>query len=191
MTITLEKVEVIVVGGSTGGITAITQLLSVLPRSYPIPIIVVLHRGKNANSSLVSVLQRYTQLIVKEADDKETLTSGFAYLAPANYHLLVESDKTLSMDYSEPVNYSRPSIDITMFSIASVFGPRSLGVLLSGGNKDGAEGLLKMKNAGAHCIVQDPEEAVLKSMPKAALKLGAATKMPLSRISELLQFAST
>jgi two-component system chemotaxis response regulator CheB len=78
-----------------------------------------------------------------------------------------------------------------MFSIASVFGPRSLGILLSGGNKDGAEGLLKMKNTGAQCIVQDPEEAVLKSMPKAALKLRAAAKMPLSKISELLQFADT
>ncbi|MFM1876576.1 MAG: hypothetical protein RL266_2313 [Bacteroidota bacterium] len=181
-----KNIEVIVIGGSTGGVTSVKQLLKRLPYSYSIPIVIVLHRRSNVKSSLVAVLQQSTEIRVKEADEKETLKPGFAYIAPANYHLLVENDRTLAMDYSEPVNYSRPSIDLTMFSIASVFGSRSMGILLSGGGKDGAAGMLKLSNMGATCIAQEPKEAIIRSMPKAAISIASARPMTIDQIGLLM-----
>lgn len=180
-----SDIKVVVIGGSTGGIAAVEQLLRALPKNYPIPIIIVLHRGKNIRSSLVDVLQQNTKLTVREANEKETLRPGIAYVAPANYHLLVEGNYELAMDYSEPVNYSRPSIDLTMFSVASVFAGKALGILLSGANRDGGSGLLRMREAGSRCLIQDPKEAPMKSMPKAALKISAGEALSLSEIIQV------
>ena len=172
--IDLKGIEIIAIGGSVGGIKAVSEILKSLPADFPIPIVIVLHRLRNVSSSLQSVIQDSTELRIKEADEKETITPSCAYIAPANYHLLIEEDKTFALDYSETVKYSRPSIDLTFECIAEIYGKAAIGILLTGANDDGANGLLRMKNAGAKCYVQDPNTAHAKVMPRAAIGLGAA-----------------
>jgi two-component system, chemotaxis family, protein-glutamate methylesterase/glutaminase len=171
--IDLKGIEIIAIGGSAGGIKAVSEILKSLPKNFPIPIIIVLHRLKNVQSSLPKVIQYHTGLRVKEADEKETIAPCCAYVAPANYHLLIERDKTFAMDYSESVNYSRPSIDLTFECVSAIYGKNSLGILLTGANDDGANGLLRIRNGGGKCYVQDPKTAHSKTMPQAAINLGA------------------
>ena len=186
--IDLTGIEVIVIGGSAGGINAITEALKPLPRNFPVPIIIVLHRLKNVPSKLRSVIQFHTRLHVKEADEKELIKPHYAYLAPANYHLLIEKDRSFALDYSEVVKYSRPSIDLTLECIASVYGDMAVGILLTGANSDGAAGLLAMKKAGARCFTQDPKTAEVATMPQAALDIGASDKViTLNQIGLLLK----
>lgn len=111
---------------------------------------------------------------VKVAEEKEPLRPGTAYFAPAGYHLLVEPDHSLSLDTSEPVNFCRPSIDVTMESAADVYGPGTLAILLSGANQDGAQGMYAIRQAAGLCLVQHPEQAEIATMPEAAIKLGVA-----------------
>lgn len=162
--------ELIVIGGSLGGMEAISSLLSILPADYALPIIIVLHRLKNVKSPLIELLSLKTRLKVKEADEKEKLEPGVAYIAPANYHLLVESDKTLSLCISEVVNYSRPSLDVIFESVASVYKDKVIGILLTGANEDGGEGLKSITLAGGLTVVQDPSTATSPVMPMAAIK---------------------
>jgi two-component system chemotaxis response regulator CheB len=185
--IDLKGIEIIAIGGSVGGIKAVSEILKSLPADFPIPIVIVLHRLRNVSSSLQSVIQDSTELRIKEADEKETITPSCAYIAPANYHLLIEEDRTFALDYSETVKYSRPSIDLTFECIAEIYGKAAIGILLTGANDDGANGLLRMKNAGAKCYVQDPNTAHAKVMPRTAISLGAYSNvLPLEEIGLLL-----
>ncbi len=189
--IDLTGIELIAIGGSAGGIKALSEILKPLPKDFPIPIIVVLHRLKNVPSNLQSVVQHHTFVKVKEADEKESILPGCVYLAPANYHLLIEKDKSFALDYSEVVKYSRPSIDITFECVANVFGKKALGLLLTGANSDGASGLLLMKQKGAKCYVQDPRTAEVSTMPQSALDNGAAHEaIALNRIGILIKQAA-
>ena len=189
--IDLNGIEVIAIGGSAGGIKAITELLKPLPKNFPIPIVIVLHRLKNVPSTLQSVVQYHTRIQVKEADEKETIEPCCAYIAPANYHLLIENDRTFAMDYSETVKYSRPSIDLTFESVARVYGNKAIGILLTGANDDGAAGLLEMKKRGAQCFAQDPKTAEVSTMPQAAISNGAADSViALNRIGLMLKDAA-
>ena len=189
--IDLEGIEVIAIGGSAGGIKALTEVLKPLPKDFPVPIVVVLHRLKNVPSTLQSVVQYHTRLKVKEADEKETIGPNCAYIAPANYHLLIEKDRSFALDYSEVVKYSRPSIDLTFECVANVYGDKAVGIILTGANSDGASGLLEMKRKGARCYVQDPESAEVSTMPQAALDIGATKQtIKLSRIGFLLKEAA-
>lgn len=189
--IDLKGIELIAFGGSAGGIKALLEVLKPLPKDFPIPIVVVLHRLKNVPSTLQSVFQHHTLLQVKEADEKETIQPRCAYIAPANYHLLIEKDKTFALDYSEVVKYSRPSIDITFECVANIYGKKALGILLSGANSDGAYGLLLMKQKGAKCYVQDPKTAEVSTMPQSALDNGAAHEViALNRIGLFIKQAA-
>ncbi len=189
--IDLTGIELIVIGGSAGGIKAITEVLKPLPKDFPVPIVIVLHRLKNVPSTLQSVIQYHTLLLVKEADEKETIKPRCAYIAPANYHLLIEKDKTFALDYSEVVKYSRPSIDITFECVANVYGNKALGILLTGANSDGASGLLLMKLKGAKCYAQDPKSAEVSTMPQSAIDIGATDELiALNRIGLLLKQAA-
>jgi two-component system chemotaxis response regulator CheB len=163
--------DAIIIGGSWGGLHAVTHILELLPREYTIPVIVVLHRGKNYASDLESIFQRKVNLQVKEIEEKEKINPGRMYLAPANYHLLIEEDRTFSFDVFKPVNYSRPSIDVAFESAAEVFTSRLMGILLTGANKDGAQGLKTIAQKGGFTIVQDPLEAESSTMPKSALEI--------------------
>lgn len=177
--------ELVVVGTSLGGLHALEVLLSGLTKSFPLSIAVVQHRHKNANT-LSASLQRHSALPLKEAEDKEVIVPGRVYLAPADYHLLVEPGKfTLSTE--APVLYARPSIDLLFESAADAYAERVIGVILTGASRDGAQGLAKIKAFGGLTVAQSPATAESRTMPKAAIATVAVDwVLPLAEIAPLL-----
>ncbi|PRY08849.1 two-component system chemotaxis response regulator CheB [Pontibacter ummariensis] len=163
--------KVIVMGGSWGGIQASLSVLQNLPETYSIPIILVLHRLRNQEGSLQEVFDKKLALKAVEIEEKEALRPGYVYLAPANYHVLLEKDHTFSLDVSELENYSRPAIDVTFTSAADVFSENTIGILLSGASKDGSSGLKYIFEKRGMAIVQEPEEAEVDTMPLAAIAM--------------------
>jgi two-component system, chemotaxis family, protein-glutamate methylesterase/glutaminase len=179
---------IVVMGGSWGGIGAAIKVLKNLPSGFPLPVVLILHRLKGGLSGMTSIFQKEVSLQVKEVDEKEPICSGTIYIAPTDYHTLIEKNYAFSLDVSEPVNYCRPSIDITFESAADTYGDKAIGIILSGNNKDGANGLDKIYRKGGIALVQDPDEAEACSMPIAALeKVTSARKMNLKEISLFLQ----
>ncbi|MCC9135107.1 chemotaxis protein CheB [Pontibacter silvestris] len=179
--------ELIVIGGSWGGIQASLSILKGLPANYKIPIVLVLHRLRSMEGELQHIYEKKLALKVEEIEEKEEIKACHVYLAPANYHVLIEKDRTFSLDVSELENYSRPSIDVTFTSAVEVFDENMIGILLSGANKDGSSGLQAIRNAGGITIIQDPEEAEVSTMPLSALELVPDCKiMKLERIQEFL-----
>ena len=182
-----HPVNLIVIGGSWGGLQASLSILAGLPGDFRIPIILVLHRLKNFDSDLQGVYRNKLKLQVLEIEEKEKIRGGFVYIAPANYHVLIERDQTFSLDVSEYENYSRPSIDVTFTSAAEVYGAGTLGILLSGASRDGSVGLKNIKEKGGWTIVQDPSEAEVGTMPQSALNLMPdCSILTLKNITELL-----
>ncbi len=162
-------VELLVIGGSAGSLEVILKTLPKLPKTLPFAIIIVLHRKQNTDTALVDLLAAKTKHPVIEANEKEPLKKGIIYLAPADYHLLIESDRTLSLDYSEKVNFSRPCIDVTFQTAAETY-KKSLAVLLmSGASSDGVEGMELVKTLHGVVAVQDPKTAEVSYMPQKAL----------------------
>lgn len=161
--------KVVLIGGSTGSIDVLMKLLPALQTPLLITLIIVLHRKNTADSALADLLSVKTSISVKEVDDKDTILPGSIYLAPADYHLLLEQDGIFSLDDSEKVHYSRPSIDVTFESAADVYGPSLVGILLSGANADGTNGLKAIKKAGGITIVQQPGSAQVAFMPQQAI----------------------
>ena len=146
-----------------------TKLLGSLPEDFPIPIVVVQHRSKDSDRLLVQLLQDATGLKVCEIEDKDVLSAGTVHIAPADYHVLVESGY-LSLTLEEPVRFSRPSIDVMFTSAADAYGPATIGVILTGANEDGAQGLADIVKRGGCALIQDPKTAEVKIMPESALK---------------------
>ncbi len=161
--------ELLVIGGSAGSLDVLLQALPQLDADLPMAVILVLHRKHDEKSILTNLLSGRTRLKVKEAEDKDTIEAGTIYIAPPDYHLLVEKNKTLSLDYSEKINYSRPCIDATFQTAADAYGKNLVCVLLSGSNADGVEGLLAVKEAQGITAVQDPATCEVAYMPKQAL----------------------
>lgn len=161
--------QLLVIGGSAGSLDVLLRVLPKLKPKMQTAILIVLHRKSSAQTSLADLFCIKTKRKVKEADDKERIQPGMIYLAPADYHLLVEQNKTLAMDDSEKVNYSRPSIDVTFESAAEIFMNKLTCLLLSGANNDGTEGLKRVKEMGGKVWVQDPQNAEVSQMPKNAL----------------------
>lgn len=174
---------VVVVGASWGGLEALTSLVRGLPDDFPIPVVVIQHRGRDSKTLLADLLQDRSRLQVSEPDDKEPLRVGHVYVAPSDYHLLVD-DGYLSLEMDAPVRYSRPSIDVTFSSAADSYGPRAIGVVLTGANADGAIGLRSIVDAGGIGIVQDPDSAEMPVMPRAArLAVPEATVLPMEKVA--------
>jgi len=146
-----------------------TKLLGSLPAEFPVPIVVVQHRAKDSDRLLVQLMQDATGLKVCEIEDKDVLCAGTVHVAPADYHVLVESGY-LSLTLEEPVRFSRPSIDVMFASAADAYGPATIGLILTGANEDGARGLADIAKRGGCAIIQDPKTAEIKMMPEAALK---------------------
>lgn len=169
----LMRPEVVAIGGSAGSLEVVMHMLGHI-HTRKLAMIVVLHRKSVPDSLLAEVMAQNSLLHVKEAEEKEPIRPGTVYLAPADYHLLVEQDRTLSLDYSEKVNFSRPSIDVTFESVAQVYGRRAVGMLLSGGNADGVAGLRRIRQAGGICVIQDPLTAEIAFMPETAVSSSAA-----------------
>jgi len=176
--------DIIAIGGSAGSLPVMGKLIRAFPPEMKTPVILVLHRLKNVHSELNKLMSADRQII--EPEDKEQVKPGCIYLAPQNYHLLVEPDGTFSLDYSELVHYSRPAIDETFFSVAAAYGRRALGILLSGANSDGAAGLLRIVKNGGTGIAQDPEEAEFEIMPLAAIEL--SHKIDVMRTDDIATF---
>ena len=160
---------VVVVGTSWGGLHALKTLVAALPMAFTIPLVVVQHRHRESDGLMRTLLQEHTTLTVCEVEDKQPILPGYLFIAPADYHLLVE-DGYFSLSVDAPVRYSRPSIDVTMVSAADSFGSRAVGVVLTGANADGAEGLTRITQRGGLGIVQVPETAESPTMPAAALR---------------------
>jgi len=164
------KYQYIIIGGSAGSFQVVTRLLASLPKTYNIPIILCLHRLKHIRSGFVEALSIKSKLPIVEPNDKEHIRPGKIYLAPANYHLYVEFGNYFALSTEDPMNHSRPSIDLSFFSAAYAYKEKLLGIILSGANKDGALGLKRVKDLGGLTIVQDPEECQVRTMTAAAIK---------------------
>jgi two-component system chemotaxis response regulator CheB len=166
-----EKAKAIVIGGSAGSMPVIMQILEAIPHTFSIPVIIVIHRQRNVLSEMTKILaMAHPHKTIIEPDDKDAISNCCIYLAPQNYHLLIEKDETFSLDYSEPIQYSRPSIDVTFESAAEVFKKQMVAVLLSGANNDGTLGLQKVLMHGGKAIVQHPDSADFSVMPSSAIK---------------------
>jgi two-component system chemotaxis response regulator CheB len=164
------KYGAVVIGASAGGVEALCTLLPVLHLSLPMSIIVVQHMSTRSDHYLTQYLDRICQLSVKEADEKEIISPGFIYLAPPNYHLLIEMDRTFSFTVDERVSFSRPSIDVLFETAAEAYGKSLIGIILTGANSDGSRGIHKIKQYGGLTVVQDPLNAEIDKMPKAAIQ---------------------
>ena len=160
--------RVAVIGTSWGGLAALRRVVGTLPEGFALPIVVVQHRHRDSDELLARFLQGLTYLRVCEVEDKQPIDPGRVFIAPANYHLLVEQGH-FSLSTEAPVRYSRPSIDVTMGSAADAYGHRAVGVILTGANADGADGLRRIAAAGGMAVVQDPGTAEVSTMPAAAL----------------------
>ena len=163
------RYDLVVMGTSTGGLHALTRLLSGLPATFPLPIAIVQHRSRDSDERLATLLSGASLIPVLEAEDKEPLRSPGVYLSPPDYHLLIEAD-WLALSTEEPVGYSRPSIDVLFESAAYSHGSGVIGVLLTGANQDGTRGLKRIKEHGGYVIIQNPDTSESAFMPKHAVK---------------------
>ncbi len=165
-----KKYDAVVFGASAGGLQVIRSLVMSLPTNFSMALIIVQHLSDSSTGGWIDLLSRASQVPVKEADEKETIRTGAVYVAPANYHLLVERDYTFTLTVDERVNYARPSIDVTFMSAADAYRDRLIGIVATGANFDGAEGLRYIKDLGGVAIVQDPKTAEMAAMPQAAIE---------------------
>jgi two-component system chemotaxis response regulator CheB len=164
----MGKCDALIIGGSAGSLDVLLKVLPQLNPALSFPIVIVVHRKHGADSLLPELLSGRTKLSVKEIDEKEPLKAAVIYIAPSDYHTLIEQDHTFSLDYSEKVNYSRPAIDATFQTAAEVYGSKLVCMLLSGSNADGVNGLKSVKAWGGTTVIQDPASAQVSYMPEQA-----------------------
>ncbi|MEG5124312.1 chemotaxis protein CheB [Microcoleus sp. ARI1-B5] len=217
-----KNFEIVVIGTSLGGLQALTVLLANLPKSFPLPVVIVQHRHKSSQDRLSDFLQQQSSLPITDAEDKEPIAPGRVYLAPADYHLLIESPREWEQSLSEndftrwgripvepihnskspivcrttptfalsteaPVCYARPSIDVLFESAADAFGEKAIGIILTGANSDGSEGLAKIKAEGGLTFVEEPASALCGTMPASAIaNVEVDWILPLSKIAPCL-----
>lgn len=182
----MRSVQLIVVGCSLGGMHALQVILSALPATFEVPIAAVQHRHKSSNEALPTFLRRATKLKVVDVDDKLWIKGGTVYLAPADYHLLVERG-AFNLSVDDRVSYSRPSIDVLFESAADAYRDQVVGVVLTGANNDGARGAKRIKARGGFVVVQEPKTAEAPQMPQAAIDAVRVDRiLPLERIGPFL-----
>lgn len=178
--------ELTVMGASLGGLNALTMILAGLPKRFPIAIAIAQHRHRFADGELATFLRRQTELPILEVEDKQRILAGQVYLAPADYHLLVEPGY-FSLSTEAPVAHARPSIDVLFETAADAYVERLIGLILTGASSDGAEGLAKVQARGGLALVQAPETAENRAMPKAAIAAVPTAKiLPLNEIAPFL-----
>ncbi|MFH6959764.1 chemotaxis protein CheB [Flavobacterium aquidurense] len=181
--------KVVIIGGSAGSLNALMQILPELPELKGFAIVIVVHRKSTDDQTLEELIALKSSVSVKPVEDKVPLLPGFVYVAPSNYHLLFEKNETLSLDISEKINYSRPSIDVSFESAAEIYGESLVGILLSGSNTDGTYGLKTIQAAGGTIVVQNPLAADMPFMPHNAI-LNTQPDFVLDN-NEILKFIST
>lgn len=178
--------RIIVIGVSRGGMQALRSLLSALPCTFEVPVVIVQHRSEQFEDILMDYLRRWSALPVSEPYDKASIVDNQVYIAPAGYHLLVGKEGfNLSVD--EPMLHARPSVDVLFESAAESYGAGCIGIVLTGSGQDGAQGLAKIKAAGGLTVVEDPATAAVPSMPQTAIDIGAVDYvLPLDEIAHFL-----
>ncbi len=179
--------QAIVIGVSSGGMNAMKYIFSALPAAFSTPIIIVQHLSVHSDSNWIKLLNDRSNVFIKEADEKEEIKNGTVYIAPPNYHLLIEKDRTFSLTIEERVNFARPAIDVLFETAAEAYHKQLIGIVLTGSSSDGTLGLKKIKQYGGLTIAQDPKTAESSFMPASAI---AATEvdhiLPLNEIIDLL-----
>ena len=165
------RYKAVVMGASAGGFSALSTVLTVLPADFAAPVIIVQHMSPDSDNYVVRTLNGCCRIRVKEADEKEKAVPGGVYIAPPNYHLMIEEDTTLSLSTGKRVRNSRPSIDVLFETAAEAYGTGLIGVILTGSNNDGSRGLSRIKSEGGLAVVQDPETAEADEMPGAAIAM--------------------
>jgi two-component system, chemotaxis family, protein-glutamate methylesterase/glutaminase len=179
--------EIVVVGASNGGLKALQVLLSGLSEDFHLPMVIVQHRVRDSESGLCEFLARQCRLPLSEPNDKEAIVNGHVYLAPQDYHLLIE-EKSFALSIEPPVAFARPSIDLLFETAADEYGERAIGIILTGANSDGARGLARIKSRGGLALVEDPAEASFHEMPRAAINASKVDWiLPLQKIAPLLE----
>lgn len=160
--------RILVIGGSAGCLKVLLEVLPNLELGLPFPIVIIVHRKPHPDSVLTKLLANSTAMEVIEVEDKETIMPGCIYIVPPDYHMLFENETLVSLDFSEKINFSRPSIDITFRSAAEIYKENTIALLLSGANADGVKGLQQIKNYRGLVVIQDPITAEIDYMPKQA-----------------------
>jgi two-component system chemotaxis response regulator CheB len=187
-----RRIEMVVIGGSAGGVDALVGLVPTLPAGFGPAVTCILHVPPDRDSRLAELFAQRTALPVREAQDKEPIQPGTVYFAGSGYHLSIEQDRSFSLSCEPPVQFARPAIDILMESAADVYGPALAGILLTGANYDGADGMCRIRERGGLTIVQDPEEAQASTMPEEAIRRCAPhLVLPLAGIRTVLPLLET
>lgn len=177
---------IVVIGTSQGGLDALRVIVAALPDDFSIPVAIVQHRHRDSDAMLARFLQDLTDLRVCEVEDKQPFEPQRVFVAPANYHMLIERDH-FSLSLDAPVRYSRPSIDVALMSAADAYAHRAVGVILTGANADGSAGLRRVADRGGMAVVQDPDESESATMPRAALQaVPTARVLGVARIGTFL-----
>jgi two-component system, chemotaxis family, protein-glutamate methylesterase/glutaminase len=169
--------QALVVGASAGGIEALGRLIPALPADLAPPVIIVVHLPQENPTRLVEIFAPRCAVAVREPADKEPVEAGTVYFAPSNYHLLIEVERSFALSVDEPVNYARPAIDVLFESAARAYRADLVGIVLTGANADGARGLAQIRSAGGRAWVQNPDEAIADTMPRAALAVAGADEV--------------
>ena len=187
-----RRIEMVVIGGSAGGGDALVGLVPALPAGFGPAVTCILHVPPDRDSRLAELFAMRAALPVREAQDKEPIQPGTVYFAGSGYHLSIEQDRSFSLSCEPPVQFARPAIDILMESAADVYGPALAGILLTGANYDGADGMCRIRERGGLTIVQDPEEAQASTMPEEAIRRCAPhLVLPLAGIRTVLPLLET
>lgn len=182
-----RRIDAVVIGGSAGGVDALVALLPTIPADYALPVFCILHLPGDSESRLAELFDERLPVPVREAMDKGEIVPGTVYFAGPGYHLSVEQDRTFSLSCEPPVHFARPAIDILMESAADAYGAGLAGILLTGANHDGADGMARIRACGGFTVVQDPDDAQVPVMPLEAIRRSAPNLvLPLSAIQALL-----
>lgn len=181
-----NKCEVLLIGGSAGSLEVLSLLLPQLNQIYSFSIFLILHRKSASDTTLENLIALKTKIPLEKVEDKVKIKRGHIYVAPSDYHLLFEKNNCLSLDVSEKVNYSRPSIDVSFESAAVAFGRNCTAMLLSGANSDGSLGLKAVQHAGGTVVIQNPENAIMPFMPQSAVDI--MTPNHIFEISDLVNY---
>lgn len=183
----VKEIRAVVIGASAGGLAALQKICRNLDENLTVPVIIVQHIHANSDGFMAWHLNSISSLKVKEAEDKEKLEKGVIYVAPANYHVIVDDENVISLTTDERVNYSRPSIDVLFESAADVFRDQLVGVILTGANDDGTAGMSAIKQSGGITIIQDPHTAEVRTMPESVFRqVHVDQVLSLEKISEFL-----
>jgi two-component system chemotaxis response regulator CheB len=165
--------DILLLGGSAGSFKLLFNIVKILPHNLDKVVIIIMHRKRNFQSAIEKLFAENSNMPLMEITDKDKINKNTIYIAPANYHTLIEVDHSFSLDVSEAIWYSKPSIDVTFESAAEIYSDRCTAILFSGANEDGAQGMLKLKDAGSLTIAQHPDDAEMPEMPNSAIGINA------------------